>query len=262
MASALRDARRGAVFGVLAALLLANPLYVGMLVDQPRSRSPTGYHAQAVDPANASDQQALLVHLGDEAVVDVEALANAREYNPYGHRYRAPAKAAALLREARNGSVRTTDEDVAFTLRRLGASRRFVSVPDGEDDHYFELDVGEANGSTVVGLDPVDRATVARHVFYANARLYGSLPGYQRDTVDDVVAAEGSYRPYNDEFVHLTDDVVVRNGTAYLFTARVHVDDFGPSTQALVSAALSLLGVLSLLVALVATSRSLRADEP
>jgi hypothetical protein len=256
-------ATRGALLAIVAALLLANPIYVGLFVDPPESRSPTGYAATAVDPANAADRGAILAALGDDEVLDVEELAGENEYSPYGDRYRAPRRAAELLRRAaEDGTSRTDDADAAFTLRRVGAGYRYAAVGDGDSARFFRFSVGARDGATVVTTREVNRSTVAEYVVYSDARLYSSLPGYQRETVEKVIAAdEGGYRPYNDEFHEVTDDLLVRNGTYYVFSAAVHADDFGPSARTLVELLLSLLGIVSLVAAAVLTALSYRGGE-
>ena len=254
----LTRARSGAVLALVGALLLANPLYVGLLVDEPRSRSPTGYVGVPVDPANASDQATVIQRVGGDDVLALDELASANEYSPYGDRYRAPAGAADVLRRARtDGSASTDDAEVAFTLRRVLASHRYVAVDDGEVPRYYRATVEESEASVAVTLTSVDRSTVARYVLQRDARLYSALPGYQRETVDAVLAHEGAgYRPYNDEFADLTDDVVVKDGTYYVFRAGVHADDFGPTGREVASLVLSALGALAFLIASVLTGLS------
>jgi predicted metallopeptidase len=60
-------ARIAAVLGIFAAALLANPAYVGLAIEEPRERSPTGDTATAIDPANESDQR-LVVRNGTQYV--------------------------------------------------------------------------------------------------------------------------------------------------------------------------------------------------
>jgi hypothetical protein len=257
-------ARRAALLAIVAALLLANPLYVGAVVDEPPSRSPTGYTATAVDPTNASDQRRLIRAVGGDDVVSVAELADANEYQPHGDAYRAPGRAATLLRTAAaDGAAHTDDADAGFTLHRVGASYRYVAVDGTNGTRYYRVGVGTTGGGTTVTATAVDRATVARGVLYADARLYASLPAYQRETVDAVIAAdESGYRPYNDEFVDLTDDVLVKDDAYYVFSAGVHVDDFGPSRQWIVEALLTLLGLVSLVAAAVLTAVSFRREGP
>ncbi len=241
------NAYRGALLGVLAALLLVNPAYVGLAVDDPEPRSSRGYTATEVDPTNVTDQRLLVRRFGDSAVLSVDEFADANEYSPYGPRYRTPRESAALLRTATEEGTTGTDSDrVAFTLERVGASHRFLRVGD-DPAQYYRFDVTTEDERTLVTTEAVNRWTVARHVFHANARLYSSLPGYQRETVDAVVAAEDYYRPTNDEFHEVTESVVVDGERYYVFSASVSVDDFGPSTRGLVSLVLSGLGALALL---------------
>lgn len=263
MGTPLTRARRGAVLALLAALLLANPLYVGLFVDEPESRSPTGYTAVAIDPGNAADQRTVVQAVGGDEVLQVDGLAEANEYSPYGDRYRAPGDAAAVLRRARSdGSARTADADAAFTLRRVLANHRFVAATGGDARRYYRANLAETGNGVRVTLSPVNRSTVARSVLHGDATLYTSLPRYQRETVDAVLAAdESGYRPYNDEFDELTDDVLVKGDTYYVFRAGIHVDDFGPTGRDLLSFGLYALGVLFALVAVVLAALSYR-DGP
>lgn len=248
------NAYRGALLGILAALLLVNPTYVGVVVDDPESRTPTGYTATEITLTNATDQRALITELGDDEVLDAEQFADANEYSPYGDRYRAPAEAAERLRTAAADGTATTDAaDVRFTLQRIGANYRYLRLGDGDATRYYRFDVTGESEQVVVAAEAVNRSTVARHVFYRDARQYSSLPGYQRETVDAVVTADDYYRPTNDEFHEVTRSVVVRDGQPYVFEAAIHVDDFGPSAKSLVSLALSGLGVLALFVSVAFT---------
>lgn len=259
-ALALRRARRGAVLGLLAALLLANPLYVGLFVDAPRTRDPTGYVATPVDPSNASDQQTIIRRLGDEEILDVGTL-RAAASDSQETRYRAPGRALSVLRQAReNGTARTSHETASFTLHRVIASHRYVTFPHDDPGQYYRVAIEERNGAAVVTARPVDRATVARFLVYRDSRLYASLPTYQRETVDKVLAAEYSYRPYNEEFEQLTDNLLIKDGTYYLFSTGIHADDFGISTRDLVSFGLSVLGALAFLAALGFTLLAARTD--
>lgn len=253
-------ARGAAVLGILAAVLLANPAYVGLFVDEPRERSPTGYHAVTVNPENRSDQQTIVQHLGSEEILDIDELSEEESYNPYGARYRAPDRAADVLRQARSdGAAATTRDDVAFTLQRLAANQKFVTFHDGDPAQYYRFSVNASGNETVVTLEEVSLSVVSWSVVYHDTRLYSSLPDYQQETMQKVIAAgDSAYRPYNDEFVELTDSLIYRNGTYYLFQTGVHVDDFGPSLQAVVSVVLSGLGILSLFVSVVFTTISFR----
>ena len=251
------NAYRGAVLGIVAALLLANPAYVGLVMNEPRERSPTGYTATAITPTNASDQRTVVNRLGEEEVLTIAQLEDANEYSPYGPRYEAPGRAADSLRTAvETGTARTTGDDVTFTLRRVGANYRYLRTHGDESDaaRYHRFDVARVNGSTVVTTTRVNRSTVAQYLVYKDARLYTALPEYQRETVDEVIAAdEYGYRPYNDEFHEITESVVVKDGTYYVFTVGVHVDDFGPSTKTVVSLLLAALGTLALVASIVFT---------
>lgn len=262
MSVRLTRARRGAILALLAALLLANPLYVGLLVDEPRERSPTGYRAVAVDPANPSDQQTIVRSLGAEEILDVGELTEEGNYNPYGAEYRARDGARAVIQRAQsNGTAVTTREDVAFTLHRIAANRRYVAFGD-DPVQYYRLSVDDAGDETVVSLREVNRSTVAWSVVYADTRLYSSLPEYQRDTFERVVdAGEYGYRPYNDEFHELTNTLVYRDGTHYLVQRGIHVDDFGPSTRGVVRALLTLFGMVTFLAAGVLTALAYREAD-
>ena len=256
-------ARRGAVLAIVAALLLANPLYVDLVVDEPRPRSPTGYTATAVDPTNASDQRTIVTLLGNGEILPVDELAGANEYSPYGPKYRAPGRAAALLRRAiENDTARTATDSAAFTLGRVAANYRYVAVGDRDSTRFYRLSVEATERETIVSAAEVNRSTVATFLVYRHARLYGALPGYQRDTVDRVIeSGEDGYRPYNDEFHEVTDDLVVKDDTYYLFSASVHVDDFGPTAQTVVTLVLYLLGSASLAAAVFLTARSYRSRD-
>lgn len=258
-------ARRGALLAVVAAVLLANPLYVGLVVDEPRERSPTGYTATAVDPGNATDQRLLLREVGGDDVLELEAFAGTNDYQPYGDAYRAPGEAAAVLRRAVDeGRTRADGDAVEFTLNRALASYRYVAVggrPGAEDEtaRYYRVRAEVADGATVVTATEVDRRAVVRYVFHRDARLYASLPDYQKETVRNVVADDDyGYRPYNDEFVDLTGNVLVMDDAYYVFSTGVHADDFGPSTHGLVSGVLGLFGVLFLGAGAVLTVLSYR----
>ena len=241
------NAYRGAVLGILAALLLVNPVYVGVVLDEPESKSPTGYTATEITPTDATDQRLLVTHLGDDEVVDVGQFADANEYAHYGDRYREPEEAAKRLRTAaEDGVVRADREDVRFTLERVGASYRYLRLGDGDATRYYRFAVDRAGDETVVTAEAVNRSTVAQHVLSRDSRLYSSLPGYQKETVDAVIAADDYYRPTNDEFHEVARSVVVKDGRYYVFRASIHVDDFGFSTKSLVVLALRGLGVLSL----------------
>lgn len=269
MASPLSHARRGAVLAILAALLLANPLYLGLFVEEPRPRSPTGYAATAVDPSTPDGQRTIIRALGSDDILDVDSLREANRYSPYGPRYRGPDGAVRALERAReNGSARVSNETVGFTLGRVAASYEFVVFPedaDGDSDGevtYYRLEAYQAaDGSTVVTIDETTREAVARYILHQDAVLYSSLPRYQRESVENVLdAGQSGYRPYNDEFVDLTDNVVVTDDSYYVFSATMHVDDFGPSARDLGGGLLYLLGFLALLVAAVSTWLSIRGD--
>lgn len=260
--AALTRARRGALLAILAAALLANPLYVGLIVDQPRERSPTGYAATAVDPSTPEGRERILDAVGDDDVLAVHELADANEYSPYGDEYRASGAAAEALRRARDADgdrARVDAEDAAFTLGRVAANHRFVWF--GEDrPAYYRLDVTRTDdGGAVVALARTNRSAVVEYLVRRDAVLYDSLPEYRRETVDAVIAAdESGYRPYDDGFYELTDRIVVKDGTYYVFRAAVHVDDFGFGPQAAASALLTLVGLVALLGAVGLTAWSFR----
>lgn len=260
------NARRGALFAIVAALLLANPLYVGPLVNDPeqRTRIATGYTATAVDPTNASGQRTIITSLGDDEILEIEEFASVNEYSYYGDRYRAPTEASALLRRAtENGTVRTGNGTVAFTLARIAADYRFLAISGGESVRYFRFDVVTGDGA-VVTATPVNQSSVAWYIVYSDTRLYTSLPDYQRETIEKVIDAnEYGYRPYNDGFVHLTDELVLKNDTYYVFSPAIHVDDFdvGAMVEAVLKLVLSLFGGLSLLAAVAFTTLSYRERD-
>jgi hypothetical protein len=257
----LTRARRGAVLALVGALLLANPAYLGLVVDEPRSRSPTGYTGTPIDPANASDQRTLLRTVGGDDVLSVDEFAGANEYSPYGDTYRAPRAAADALRRAvESGTATTDDPDAAFTLRRALANHRYVATGERDARQYYRADLDDGDDGLTVTVTPVNRSTVARHVLYSDVVLYSGLPEYQRETVDEVVAAdELGYRPYNDEFGELTDQVVRKDGTYYVFETAIHADDFGPSTKGLLALLLAALGALSVLAGAALTGLSYRS---
>lgn len=252
MPSTLATHRRGATLAIVAAILLANPLYVGLFVEQPRPRSPTGYAATAVDPSTEDGQDTLIQHLGSDEILEVEFLEESRD----AEQYRAPLRAAAVLRRARgNESVRVRDDAVALTLSRLGATSQFVTFHTDDPAAYYRFSVAQENDSVVVRLERATREAVARFIFHQDSIRYASLPGYQRETVDRVLAAgDSGYRPSNDEFVHLTDQVLLKGGTPYVFTERMHVDDFGVTARDLASGLLSALGFVLLLAAVIVTT--------
>jgi hypothetical protein len=261
MTTALTRARRGAALALVGALLLATPAYLGLVVEEPRSRSPTGYTATAVDPANASDQQTLLRTVGNDDVLVVEHLTRETGDAPYGGKYRAPAVAADVLQRASTeGSATTGDPDAAFTLRRLLANHRYVATGDRDARQYYRADLADdGDGGVTVTLAPVDRATIARHVLHRDVTRYSGLPEYQRETVDEVLAApRGGYRPYNERFGELTDDVLLKDGTYYVFRTGLHVDDFGSSTREPLALVLAVLGALSVLAGAALTGLSYR----
>lgn len=259
MTTALTRARRGAALALVGALLLANPAYLGLVVDEPRSRSPTGYTATAIDPANTSDQQTLLRTVGNDEVLVVDHLTRETGGDPYGGEYRAPGAAADVLRRASTeGSATTTDADSTLTLRRLLANHRYVATGDRDARQYYRADLADdGDGGVTVTLAPVDRATVARHVLYRDVVRYSGLPPYQRETVDEVLAApRGGYRPYNDQFGELTDDVLLKDGTYYVFETGIHADDFGPSTKGALALLLGVAGALAVLAGAALTGLS------
>lgn len=251
--ASLRHARRGAVFAMLAAVLLANPLYIGLFVDEPRQRSPVGYTAVAVDPASPEDQETIIAQLGDEEILDIDRLRGAE-----GERYAAPTRAAEVLRQARDrGTTRTTGANVTFTLRRVEANHRYVVFP--ETGRYYRFAVERRNNTTVVTTTPVNQSDVAQFLVHRDIRRYSSLPEYQRETVRKVIESDrAGYRPYNEEFTELTDALLRKDGTYYVFVQGIHVDDFGITTRDLLTAGLSALGVLSLLAGVLFTALAYR----
>lgn len=257
-------ARRGAVLALVAVVLLSNPMYVPHLVDEAESQSGTSYGAFPVDPGNYSDQERIERAVGEDDVVDVEGLAGANEHAVYGDEYEAPRAAAAVLERAiETGNASTGDADAAFTLRRVAAVHEFA-LADADTRTYYRIDAeasGNATGSTTAATVTAERVTrdaVADYLVHRDAVLYTSLPGYQRDTLDEAVeAGDRGYLPQeNEQLWELTDDVVVRNDTYYVVEPVAAVDDFGPSPRRTASLLLSGLGALAALAAVVLTARS------
>lgn len=261
MASPLDHARRGAVLAIIAAVLLSNPLYLGLFVEEPAPRSPTGYTASRVDPATPEGQETIIRAVGSDEILDIDHLAEVNRYSPHGSVYRGANGSAVALRRAReNGTTRVENGTVAFTLGRLAASYEFVAFHDDGDVRFYRFTVERTDGTTVVSVTNATRSAVARYILHQDVVLFTSLPEYQRETVTEVIQADrNGYRPSNDEFVQLTDNVVLKGDTFYVFREGIHVDDFGPSTRDLASIVLYALGLLLLLAAVASVLLASRA---
>ena len=257
MGNPVTRARRAAILALLASLLLANPLYVGLFFEEPRHRSPTGYSTKVIDPTIGPDAKVVIRELGDDEVLYVETLLDRSDYNREGSQYEAPMETAVLLQEAQvNTSVTTDREDVSFTLHRLDANFQFAAFDSADGTQFSRFEVEERNGSTVVTTHTASRSAVAEYIVYDDARLYSALPGDEQRVVDKVISAEDyGYRPYEDEdFGHLIDDLVVKNGTYYVFVDAIHVDDFGFDVRTVASFLLYASGLVLFLIAAVLTA--------
>lgn len=255
---AARD-RYAALLAVLAVVLVANPMYVGLgFSGGGESRSPTAYTATPVDPTNESNHDLLVFAVGDDDVVDVDEFANANEYAPHGDEYRAPADAAAVLEDAvESGSAATSDADAAFTLRRVVAAHRYAAAGD-DPRSYYRLDASTDGDAVTVTAANASRTELVDYLVHRDAVLYTGLPEHQRDAVDAAIDAGSlEYRPVQDDHLAaLTDDVVVRDDAYYVVREAGHVDSFGPSMRDLVSLALTGLGWLAFLAAVVLLASS------
>lgn len=253
-----RSARIGAVLAILAALLLANPMYAGLFTEN-RERQPTGYAAVPVDPSTSDDQRAIVQQLGTDEILHVASMEDGYG-SPYGRTYRAPRRAGSLLRQARTaGNASTTAHATSRTLHRIAANYEFVVFEKNDEPSYYRIRIATQSNGTVVSLTPADLSAVAAYVVDSDAILLSSLPSYQRETFRKLKdAGEYGYRPYSDEVHDMTDNLVVQDDTYYLLEERIHVDDFN-ILPALVRLGFTGLGIVLLLGAVLSTAKSFRS---
>lgn len=258
MADAVSRARRATVLALIGGLLVANPLYVGLFVDESRSRVPTGYTSQVVDPTITPEAAMVIDRLGHDEVLPVSWFGERPTMGPLDYRYEEAEAAADVLREAiENGQATTDSEAVGFTLSRLDAHFQFVSSHDGETPAYHRFEVASRNGTTVVTAAETTETAVARYIVHDDARRYPALSQSQQRAIDQILEADDyGYRPYQDAgFEEIHDAVIVKDGTYYVFAESVHVDDFNFGGPALIGGVLTLVGLLLMVVAAVVSVR-------
>ncbi|WP_435096471.1 hypothetical protein [Halarchaeum sp. P4] len=232
-----RLSKLGVALLLVAAVLAANPLYVGALTGP--ERVPTGYEATAMNATNPTDRTLLVNAYGRDVVLDADAVGHA--YTDYD--YRAPAATHdAIQRALRDGTATTTNASVAMDLRALDA--RYAYLEGAEGGPYYAMTVTGNESATTLRLDERNGTRVARAVLDNETVAWSSLSAAQRATVDEILASDGYYRPYRGEAVPETPLLVERNDTVYGVRATVSVDGspvFGTSVALWGCAALALL---------------------
>ncbi|MGB9964477.1 hypothetical protein [Halobacterium hubeiense] len=248
-------ARDAAVLALVAAVLLANPLYVPVLPADD-SRSANVYSATTVDPAQASDHATIVRAVGEDDVVELAALTD--EHAGHAGEYRRPVAAAVLLERAiEAGNATASDAETAFTLHRVTANYRYAVTDFGAGPRYYHIKATASDGTTTVSAAAVDGETVAQHLIHRDAVRYSSLPERQRAAVDAVLADPDSHRPaHAGVFGDLTERVVAKDESYHVLEHEGHVDSIGGSPFGGPSVLLTGLGALAFLAALVLTVRS------
>lgn len=258
MADAVSRARRATVLALVGGLLVANPLYLGFFVEEPRPRSPTGYTANVIDPTITPEAPLVIDRLGEDEVLDLSRLQDDSTLEPTGTTYEEGAAAASAIRAAVENGTTTTDQDaVAVTLNRLDAHFEFVATDSGGTPTYHRFEVEKSDERTIVTAGNASKTAVARYIVSDDMRRYSALSPSQQAAVDKVLeAGDYGYRPYQDAgFDSIRDNVIVKDGTYYVFAERIHADDFIFSGRFLVGGILSVLGVVLMLIAVVVTLR-------
>lgn len=247
-------AQRGAILGILAALLLANPLYMSFLFADGSERSDMVYRAEEITLSNSTDRDILITRLGDEEVLEYQKFERLRYTS--SERFARPQRIAKLLRDARSGNTLSIDHPtVRSDFRYIKFNYRYVRF---EEDQLYRLNITQSDSTTLLRLAQVDETTVATYLAVKDRLLYDGLSSRQQEVVDNIIHHGDAYQPLEIEARPPTERLIWKDGTYYL----IYGSDDGFSINTLpflVSVGLSVLGAVALLGAVGFTTLSFRS---
>lgn len=216
---------------VLGAVCLANPLYLGPILDATTGPGQVSqiYAGERVNPNTTAGQEQLARTYGGRLAFDADRLTISYLQDDY----RAPNETYAVVTEAfANGSARVPNDAVRSDLR--GLERNYSYLHNDSGRSYYRYRLVNRSGETYLNATAVTDSELTDAVLDRYLLRYDEMNASRQATVDRIVEESdadgyGGYRPYtNESLARDLPAVVLKDGTYYDVRAIGHVDDFGP----------------------------------